>query len=86
MTPTAIQVKTIIGTGDPLDAIVLLPLIADWRVPRNCLVALRGEKCDAPLRRLYVLVEPVKGHSVLGICEQHHQEFGNEQNRKQEKP
>src|SRR3990172_3091477 len=68
-------VKTVIGTGDPFDSIGLIPLIADWRVPRNCLVALRGEKCEAAITRLYVLEAPIEGHGVLGICETHHTEF-----------
>ncbi len=70
-----IQVKETIGTGDPFDQISLIPLISQWGVPRNCLVALRGEECAAPLARLYVLMEPVNGHTVLGVCEKHHQEF-----------
>jgi hypothetical protein len=71
-----LAVKTVIGTGDPLDGIMLLPLIADWRVPRNCLMALQGEKCEAPIRRLYVLEEPVEGFDVLGVCEAHHVALG----------
>ena len=69
-------VKTIIGTGDPVDAMMLIPLIADWRVPRNCLMALQGVHCDAPIRRLYVLETPIEGYGVLGICEAHHLAFG----------
>jgi hypothetical protein len=68
-----LSVKTVIGTGDPFDAIMLIPLICDWRVPQNCLMALQGEKCDATIRRLYVLETPIEGHGVLGICEAHHQ-------------
>ena len=71
-----LSVKSIIGTGDPFDAIMLIPLIADWRVPRNCLMALEGVRCDAPIRRLYVLDKPIEGHRVLGICEAHHLAFG----------
>jgi hypothetical protein len=73
-----VSVKQIIGTGDPLDAIMLIPLICDWHVPKNCLMALQGEKCDAPIRRLYVLESAVQGHSVLGICEAHHVALGGE--------
>ena len=68
-------IETIIGTGDALDSIMLIPLISQWRVPTNCLVVFRGEKCDAPLSRLYVLREPVEGHKILGICEGHHKEL-----------
>ena len=66
-------VKTVIGDG--CDRIGLLPLIADWHIPDNCLMALVGQDCRAPIKRLYVLDEPVQGHGVLGICEPHHQQL-----------
>jgi len=68
-------IETVIGTGDALDSIMLIPLISQWRVPTNCLVVLRGDTCEEPLSRLYVLREPVKGHKILGVCESHHKEL-----------
>jgi len=68
-------IETVIGTGDPLDGIMLLPLLCAWGVPRGCLVALRGESCEEPVTRLYVLREPVEGYKHLCICEKHHQEL-----------
>jgi hypothetical protein len=61
-------VDTVIGDGDPIS---LMPLVCDWHVPPNCLMALQGEDCQAPLAYLYVLREPVNGHKALGICREH---------------
>lgn len=74
MTPETIHLRvgTVIGTGDPFDAIMLIPLIADWKVPRNCLGSLMGGECTKSLTRLYVLDEPLQGHKVVGVCEKHH--------------
>lgn len=77
MTETVkLRVGTVIGTGDPLDRMELLPLIVDWRVPSNCLWSLAGTPCEKPLSRLYVLDEPLQGHRVVGVCEQHHVALG----------
>ena len=70
-----LHVKTVIGTGDALDAIMLIPLIADWGVPRECLWNMTGEVCKASLDRLYVLDEPFQGFRTVGVCEQHHKEL-----------
>ena len=70
-----LDVETVIGTGDAVDGIMLIPLISQWGVPHNCLVALRGDKCEEPLSRLYVLRAPVGRHKILGICEDHHKEL-----------
>lgn len=71
-----IKVKQVIGTGDPFDGTMLIPLITNWRVPRNCLAAVwTGQECERPLRRLYLLDEPIQGHGVVGVCEDHHQEL-----------
>ena len=74
-----LSVKTVIGTGDPLDGIMLVPLIVDWGVPRDCIASLTGEPCAHRIRRLYVLNEPLKGFGggdngfgVVGACEKHH--------------
>ena len=68
-----LSVKEIIGTGDPFDMIALIPLISQWRVPRECVYgALTSSGCGNPLSRLYVLSEPVQGFSVVGICREHH--------------
>ena len=68
-----LKVKTVIGTGDPLDGIMLVPLLCDWNVPKNCAYgALTGEECDKPLRRIYVLEEPLQGHRSIAVCEDHH--------------
>ena len=69
-----LSVKNIIGTGDPSDVITLIPLISQWGVPRECAYgALTGEGCEKPLARLYVLNEPIQGHSVVGMCREHHE-------------
>lgn len=76
--PTQIKlgVDKIIGTGDPFDRISLIPLIADWGVPRNCIWNMQeGQKCDETLSRLYVLREKMQGHKIVGVCENHHQEL-----------
>ena len=74
-----LSVTTVIGTGDPFDGIMLVPLISDWGVPRDCIFSVTGEPCAKPLRRLYVLSEPLigfgggdKGFLVVGACEDHH--------------
>lgn len=73
MPSETLRVKTVIGTGDPLDGIWLLPLIVDWGVPKGCIGgAIDGEECDAPIRRLYVLEEPFQGFMTVGCCEDHH--------------
>ena len=73
MESVRLYVKEIIGTGCPSDVITLIPLISQWRVPRDCAYgALTGEGCERPLARLYVLHEPVEGHSVVGVCREHH--------------
>lgn len=79
-TPTLqLQVKRVIGTGDPMDALLLIPLISQWGVPKECIYNVK-EECTAPLHRLYVLEEPLvgfgntpTGFSVVGACEAHHQ-------------
>ena len=52
---------------------MLIPLISDWKVPKECIHSLTGDVCEKPLRRLYVLEEPVQGFKVVGVCEEHHQ-------------
>ena len=32
-----LSVKQVIGRGDALDSLMLMPLIIDWRVPKNCI-------------------------------------------------
>ncbi|KKM83610.1 hypothetical protein LCGC14_1307600 [marine sediment metagenome] len=69
-----LNVKTVIGTGGPLDGIMLTPLLCDWKVPKNCAYgALTGKECEKSLRRIYVLEEPLQGHKAIGVCEEHHQ-------------
>jgi len=77
-----LSVKTVIGTGDPFDQIMLLPLISDWGVPRECVGSLLGEPCDKPLVRLYVLDEPLhgfgggdEGFGCVGACREHHEQL-----------
>ena len=60
----SLSVSSVIGTGDPSDRIMLIPLISQWKVPRNCLWNMTGEECDASLIRLYVLDEPLDGHKT----------------------
>lgn len=69
-----LKIRKVIGTGDPFDVIMLIPLRHDWGVPPDCIMNLT-EPCDEKIRRLYVLDEPVDGHSVVGICEKHHLVF-----------
>ena len=49
-----LEVNTVIGTGDPFDQIMLIPLISDWKVPKECIWNLK-EKCEKNLTRLYSL-------------------------------
>ena len=71
-----LQVNTVIGTVDPFDQIMLIPLICDWKVPRECIWNLK-EKCENNIGRLYALREKFDiGGGVMvttvGICEEHH--------------
>ena len=71
-----IKVNSVIGTGDPMDRVMLLPLIAQWGAPSNCGIgALMGEDCEEPVTRLYTLQEPVQGFACLSACEAHHGQF-----------
>jgi len=78
-----LSVKTVIGDPDPLLAsIMLLPLVCDWGVPRECIWNLTGEKCEKPLARLYVLNEPLlgfgggdAGYKTVGACKEHHKQI-----------
>ena len=70
----SLKIKEVIGTGDPLDSIMLIPLITDWKMPRECVWTLK-EECKNPIKRLYVLDEPIDGHKVVGCCEEHHKIF-----------
>ena len=73
-----LSVKKVIAS-DPPDAIGVIPLVCDWGIPRNCLVALRGEDCKQPIAAIYVLDEPIEGHCALGVCAEHHAElYGNQ--------
>ena len=72
-----LEVNTVIGTGDPFDRIMLIPLISQWKVPTNCVWNLK-EPCDNRISRLYSLREPVNGHGIVGICEEHHTVVGGE--------
>lgn len=75
-TKLTIKVNSVIGTGDPFDVLMLIPLIHQWRVPQNCAIgALQGEDCKNPISRIYVLREPVEGHKCIGACESHHLTF-----------
>ena len=71
-----LKVNTVIGTGDPFDQIMLIPLICDWGVPKECIWSLK-EKCENRISRLYALREKLDiGDGVMvstvGICEEHH--------------
>ena len=71
-----LEVNTVIGTGDPFDKIMLIPLICDWKVPRECIWNLK-EKCENGINRLYALRKEIDiGDGVMastvGICEEHH--------------
>ena len=71
-----LEVNTVIGTGDPFDQIMLIPLISDWGVPKQCIWNLK-EKCENNISRLYALREKLDvGDGVMvstvGICEEHH--------------
>ena len=68
-------VKKIIGDGSALQRIELIPLMAQWYVPHQCLYSLISIECSERVSRLYVLEESIQQHRVLGICEKHHQEL-----------
>ena len=72
-----LDVKTVIG-GGPAASIELIPLISDWKVPRQCLWNLTGETCTGMLTALYVLNEPIRGFGggkdgfkIVGVCRDH---------------
>ena len=78
-TRISVTAKTVIGTGDPFDGLMLIPLIADWGVPRECITSITGDPCTERISRLYVLEEPLcgfgggpDGFKVVGVCEKHH--------------
>ena len=71
-----LNVNIVIGTGDPFDQIMLIPLRFDWGVPRECIWNLK-EKCDNNISRLYALREKIDVGggvmvSTVAICEEHH--------------
>ena len=70
-----LEVETTIGTGDPLDSIMLIPLLSQWHIPKCCLWNLTGEECKETQSRIYILRKPIKGFNRVGICEKHHQHF-----------
>lgn len=72
-----LKINSVVGTGDPFDAIMLIPLIADWRVPNHCVFCYadgRRKEQSATITRLLRLREPFDGHMTLGCCEAHWQE------------
>jgi len=69
-----LEVDSIIGTGDPADKIMLLPLIYDWHVPNQCIFNI-SEPCEEMISRLYRLRNPVQDHTTVGVCEKHHQKI-----------
>lgn len=75
-TPPAIRVQRVIGTGDPLDMIFLVPLVHQWGASRAC--ATEGDStCEAPLRRIVILAPPGftddagRTTDTLAYCEPH---------------
>jgi len=74
-----LHVKTVIGNGSAYDGIMLIPLLAQWYIPHQCIWNLKDE-CNDPLRRIYVLDTPIplEGRGdckAIAVCEKHHQVF-----------
>lgn len=80
MSDFTITPRRIIGTGDPIDMITMIPLISAHGIPRACRVATGEdtETCEAPIQRA-VIVDHTDPPGVfnpgdpLGFCEPHFQ-------------
>jgi hypothetical protein len=76
-----VAVSHVVGTGDPLDMLLLIPLIVQWGVPRACETELDEGTCEVPIRRIVILAEPGFTDGAgsvfreLGYCETHYQSF-----------
>jgi hypothetical protein len=79
MTTTA-TVLNVIGTGDPMDMIFMIPLVHEWRASRACATE-QQEPCEKPIQRIVILAEPGIiddhgiAHATLAYCESHFQTF-----------
>ena len=72
MTET-LKVQCVIGTGAPMDSIMLVPLLVDWKVPEGCIGGVMdGAECTKAAARIYVLAEPFQGHTTVRVCREHH--------------
>ncbi len=73
---TNLKINSVIGTGDPFDVIMVIPLIHDWGVPDHCVFCWGEgkEKADSkPISRLLCLAEEFAGNKVVGCCEEHYE-------------
>lgn len=77
-------VKRVVGTGHPVDVILLIPIVANWQAARAC--GLEQDVplpigCDAPIGRILILEEPGltddqgRPQSTLAMCEPHYQSW-----------
>jgi hypothetical protein len=74
-----IRVRSVIGTGNPMDTVFMLPLVGQWGATRACTLARDNSddpRCERMIGRIVVLAEPGiiddngQGQSVLAFCEE----------------
>lgn len=76
----SITPKSIVGTGDPIDGLMLIPLASQWGAQRAChLVQDEHEAdCEAMIQRLVIVAktdppDEIPANATLAFCEPHFQ-------------
>jgi hypothetical protein len=70
-------IRRVVGTGNPIDALFLIPLIRQWGASRACTTE-QEEPCDAPIGRIVILEPPGLADDAehtsdtLAYCEPHY--------------
>jgi hypothetical protein len=70
--------KSVVGTGDPMDVLMVIPLLSSWGASRACGLAPDGDACEAPLQRIVIVdhTDPpgeLATNTTLAFCEPHFQ-------------
>lgn len=82
MDTLTITPKSVVGTGSPVDAIMLIPLISQWRAQRACGLAQDESEadCEKMIQRLVIVAKTdppgeLKENDTLAFCEAHFQKL-----------
>lgn len=74
-----LQARSIVGTGDPIDGIMLIPLRSQWGAARACGLVQDEEEpeCEAMIQRIVILEasELGPGGTSIALCEAHFQKI-----------